>query len=107
MFEAIKRLFTEKPEPLITSVPDSSCMRRAWVILDDGRVGYIHHYKDDGHFGVRPVDLETGRHFANTSKHWSEEQRRQVPEELALSVNGFRGAKRDEIPVMYRQHVRQ
>ena len=77
-------------------------MCRAWVIIPDGRCGYIDHYKSDGHFGVRPVEFETGRHYPNPSTHWSEEERRAYPEELSLSINELRGASKEEIPSTFR-----
>ena len=89
-----------------STIPDESCMRKAWVVMKDGRVGYIDHYKPGGRFGVRPVS-EEGLHFANPSSHWTDEQRRQIPEELALSVNEFRGAALDEIPGRWRLGVTQ
>lgn len=92
--------------PLIPSMPGAEVMRRAWVVLSDERVAYIDHYKADGKFGVRPVDSD-GRHYANTSEHWSEAQRCAVPEEFALSVNQFRGANMMEIPARWRHGVTQ
>ena len=108
MFDAIKRLFVAPIERTFSdsTIPDKSCMRRAWVVLKDGRVGYIDHYKADGFFGVRPVNPETGFHYANPSSHWTDEQRKSIPEELALSIADLRGAQRTEIPIMYRLGVR-
>ena len=87
------------------SVPDESVIYKAWVVLQDGRVGYIDHYKQDGRFGVRPVNIMTGRHYLNTSAHWTPDQRLDVPEELALQLHEFRAAQRDDIPVEFRSQV--
>jgi hypothetical protein len=76
--------------------------RRAWVIIPDGRIAYIDHYKADGNFGVRPIVFETGLHYPNTSAHWSEEQRNSVPEEFALPFSQMVPATEKEIPSMYR-----
>lgn len=105
MFDAIKGLF-KKPEfvPAVgeASTPGPEVKYRAWVKIPDGRVGYIDHYKADGRFGVRPVDFDTGRHFPNTSQHWTNEQRLKVPEELALKIGDIYAAGDDEIPAQYR-----
>lgn len=105
MFEALKTLFNPavpKPKEANATAPDSSAKRRAWVVLEDGRVGYIHHYKIDGKFGVRPVGFESGLHYPNTSEHWTHEQRMTIPEELALTIREFRAATDLEIPPMFR-----
>jgi hypothetical protein len=105
-----KREPNQAPPPAaipLPTMPDASCMRRAWVILADGRVGYIDHYKNDGKFGVRPVEFETGMHYPSTSAHWTDAQRNAVPEEFALSINQFRGAHLSEIPTRWRLGVSQ
>lgn len=109
MFEAIKDLF-KKPEfvPAVgePSTPDKTVMFRAWVVINaDGRCGYVDHYKQDGKFGIRPVEFATGRHYPNPSQHWTNEQRLKVPEELALTLKDFRAAEEHEIPVQYRRHL--
>ena len=82
--------------------PDESVLYRAWVLMKDGRVGYIDHYKSDGKFGVRPVMFETGLHYPNTSKHWTNEKRLANPEELALTLSDFVAAPLHLIPAEYR-----
>lgn len=105
MFEALKTLFNKDvPEPKVAnaSAPDQSAKRRAWVMLQDGRVGYIHHYKINGLFGVRPVGYDSGLHYPNPSEHWSDEDKLKVPEEIALSIRDFRAAEPLEVPPMWR-----
>ena len=76
---------------------------RQWVVIHtEGRIGYIDHYKSDGKFGVRPVNFADGRHFPNTSQHWSNADRLKIPEELALTMKEFRAAEDTEIPALYR-----
>ena len=106
MFDLVKDLF--KPKPFIPAVgepshPDNVRFKAWCVILIDGRVGYIDHYKTDGRFGVRPVDFMTGRHFPNPSQHWTNDQRLKIPEELALSLREIRAAEDYELPAEYRQ----
>jgi len=87
------------------SEPEKGAKLKAWcIILSDGRCGYIHHYKINGLFGVRPVGFDSGLHYPNTSSHWSVEERMKVPEELALSICEIRGAEKHEIPSMWRRH---
>ena len=112
MFESVINLFAKKapvePEHIGNgTTPDDvvRCGYRAWVVLEDGRVGYIDHYKSDGRFGVRPVDKNTGLHYPNISAHWTMEQRLKVPEELALSFGQMRAATDDEMPMMYRRNA--
>ena len=105
MFNAIKTYFAkevERPKIANATSPDASAKRRAWVVLEDGRVGYIHHYKIDGKFGVRPVGYDSGLHYPNPSEHWTEAQKLEVPEELALTIRDFRAAKDEEVPPMWR-----
>jgi hypothetical protein len=105
MFDRLRNLFSDKPEPpksANASKPDDDAKRKAWVVMEDGRVGYIHHYKINGLFGVRPVGFESGLHYPNTAAHWTPEQRLTIPEELALSICELRGAREDEIPPMWR-----
>jgi hypothetical protein len=111
MFELFRRpkdepvTLEKKPVPPAAecSKPDLSAKQRAWVvILADGRCGYIHHYKINGLFGVRPVGFDSGLHYPNTSEHWTAEQKLTVPEELALSICEIRGAAKQEIPAMWR-----
>jgi len=92
------------PAPIANgSEPDKGSKLKAWcIILADGRCGYIHHYKINGLFGVRPVGFESGLHYPNTSSHWSAEEKMKVPEELALSICEIRGAQKSEIPAMWR-----
>jgi hypothetical protein len=85
--------------------PKQNVIYRAWVILDDGRVGYIDHYKSDGRFGVRPVNRETGLHYPNPSRHFTDDQKLEIPEELNLRLQDFRPAIEDELPPMYRNRV--
>ena len=109
MFDNLAKLF--KPDKYIEAVgkptsPSASVKYRAWcIVLSDGRVGYIDHYKSDGKFGVRPVDLETGLHFPNPSQHWTNEQRLKNPEELALALKDLRAAQDHERPAMYRENT--
>jgi hypothetical protein len=84
-------------------MPSQDVKYKAWVVLNDGRVGYIDHYKRDGKFGVRPVDKETGLHFPHPSEHWPNQERLDHPEELALSIGDFRAAADEELPSMYRR----
>ena len=109
MFEAIlKYLKPEKPTVSGQTIdggtsPNESVKRKAWaVILADGRVGYIDHYKVNGLFGVRPVRFDNGMHYPSTSEHWTPEQRASIPEELALKITEIRGAQPDEIPPTWR-----
>jgi hypothetical protein len=74
-----------------------------WVVLPDGRTGYIHHTKTDGNIGVRPVDLETGVDLPNTSPRWSQVDRLKIPEEIALSQQAVRAAEEKELPMPLRQ----
>ena len=115
MFEAVRDIFKSKTIPIVTEVvtpvvgvtshPGPEVRFKAWcIIVSDGRVGYIDHYKSDGLFGVRPVDLLTGRHYPNPSKHWANEYRLKIPEELALSLGEIRAAKDSELPAEYRQN---
>ena len=83
-------------------MPPRDITRRAWVVISrDGRVGYIDHYKSDGRFGVRPVQMD-GRWYPNPSPHWTEEQRNAMPEELALALREFTAAADSAIPQRYR-----
>jgi hypothetical protein len=91
------------PPPEATPKVPLSLAYRCWVVMADGRVGYIDHYKSDGRFGVRPIDPKTGKHLLNPSEHWPMEDRERVPEELSLSLKEFRAAESDEIPVMHRR----
>lgn len=106
MFDIMKDFF--KPKPFIPAIglathPDPNVRFKAWcVVLSDGRVGYIDHYKTDGRFGVRPVDLNTGLHYPNPSQHWTNDQRLKIPEELALSLKEIRAAEDNELPPEYR-----
>ena len=109
MFDRLKALW-DNPKVRLSrgtdpegSALDASAKRRAWVvIIADGRVGYIDHYKSDGKFGVRPVGFHSGKHYVNPSPHWSVEERANHPEELALSIQELRSASKDEIPAMWR-----
>jgi len=108
MFEAVKKLFKEEPVAPRSAVPAKTmppptAKNKAWVVLKDGRVGYIDHYKINGLFGVRPVVFESGLYYANPSEHWSEDQKLEVPEEIALSVSEIRAAEIHEIPTMWRK----
>lgn len=106
MFEVIRNLFAEKPEkpaPVANAAkPPEGIKHKAWVVIEDGRVAYIDHYKINGKFGVRPVGFDSGLYYPNPSEHWTEAQRMEIPEELALSVREFRAATDEEIPPMFR-----
>jgi hypothetical protein len=111
MFRALFKLKTRpalSAETVVgeASMPDKTTVRsRAWcVLIADGRVGYIDHYKTDGRFGVRPVDAR-GRHYPNPSRHWTNAQRLATPEELSLSLRELRAADDDDIPPMYRRNA--
>lgn len=62
---------------------------KPWVVMNDGRLGVIHHRKKDGKYGVRPINAKTVSYLPNPSKHWSEENRQKYPEELALFPEQF------------------
>jgi hypothetical protein len=109
MFDIVTKMFKKDPfVPVVgePTAPDKTVLYRAWVIInEDGRVGYIDHYKQDGKFGVRPVNFDTGLHYPNPSQHWTNEQRLKVPEELSLYLREFRAAEAEEIPTMYRGNL--
>ena len=112
MFERFLNWCFEKPPTVehIAAVgngthPDDSVRYRAWVLMHDGRVGYIDHYKSDGKFGVRPVVFETGLHYPNPTQHWTNEKRLANPEELALTLSDFVAAPVNQIPAEYRTVV--
>jgi hypothetical protein len=92
----------EPPRPVIGLEPPRDVRRKAWVTLRDGRCGYVDRYQVDGKFVVRPVEFATGRHFLNPSEHWSEQDRINYPEEIALNLSDFSAASPDEIPRQYR-----
>lgn len=71
------------------------------VVLPDGRIGVIHHLKTDGNLGVRPLD-SAGEFLPNTSAHWSDLQRRMVPEEVAIHSSQLRPPRLDELPALLR-----
>lgn len=108
MFNRLKSLL-DKPPPAEVPItigyptkPPPTVKQLCWVIiLKDDRVGYIHHYKTDGKFGVRPVHFKFGTHFPSPVAHWTEEERLKHPEELALTLRDFRPAEADEVPLIY------
>jgi hypothetical protein len=102
MFSFAKKDLMERIPP-VGMDPGRVARYRAWVVLEDGRVAYIDHYKADGRFGVRPVDPATGQHYQNPSPHWSEVDRKRYPEELGLSLAQFRAATMEEIPQNYQR----
>lgn len=69
-----------------------------WVTLPDGRVGVVHHVKRDGTLGVRPVNRESGQYYLNTSLHWDVEDRKRIPEEIAISRDEVSAAESRDIP---------
>jgi hypothetical protein len=73
-----------------------------WVVLPDGRVGYVEHHKADGNAGIRPVDRDTGEDLPNPAAHWSDAQRRAIPEEVALPMSAVRDATPEELPHVLR-----
>lgn len=75
-----------------------------WVILPDGRVGVIDHIKNNGLLGVRPINPTTGAFYPNPAMHWSEEQRRAVPEEIALAAHEIKYAVNGQVPTIFRVH---
>ena len=100
-------MFSFKPKAIeriqpIGENPGRIARWRAWVVLQDGRSAYIDHYKQDGRFGVRPVQMDSEKHYPNPSPHWSEADRIRYPEELSLAVGEFRAATMDEIPRGFR-----
>ena len=67
------------------------------TVLPDGRLGAIHHVKSDGNFGVRPI-TDKGAFLPNTSTHWTDDDRKSIPEEVALPANQLRPPSPSEIP---------
>jgi hypothetical protein len=104
MLDKVKSFFSKPFVEAVgdTTTPDATCMRKCWAVTKDGRVGFIDHYKEDGKFGFRPVNFNTGRYYPNPSQHWTNEQRLKVPEELAVTLRDLRPAEMSEIPAMYR-----
>lgn len=106
MFDIVTKMFKKSPFVEAEGQPSSpdkkTVLYKAWVVMEDGRVGYVDHYKQDGRFGVRPVSFDTGLHYPNPSQHWTNEQRLKIPEELSLYLREFRAATQEEIPPMYR-----
>jgi len=76
----------------------SETRSKSWVLMQDGRIAYIHHGKPDGKLGVRPVHPETGEDLPNTSAHWSEEDRMRYPEEHAVHRDSVTPARPDQLP---------
>jgi len=70
-----------KAEPTQPPLADSELER---VTLPDGRPGVIHHHKQDGKLGVRPIDAN-GRYLLNPNTHWPRSARVAIPEEYALA----------------------
>lgn len=77
---------------------DSKIYDRTWVVIPDGRIGVIDHVKPNGHIAVRPVNQETWKYYPNTSKHWTEEQRNSVPEEICVDPTFTRPAPAACVP---------
>lgn len=75
---------------------------RHWVVLPDGRVGYVDHHKRDGYMGVRPVHQDTGEDLPNPAPHWTDEQRKAIPEEVAVRQEHTRDAAKHELPHVLR-----
>jgi hypothetical protein len=76
------------------SVPEEP---RDWVVFF-GHLGYVHHKKSDGRYGIRPVDINTGKDMPNRSAHWPMADRMRIPLEFALEDSEFRRAKDSELP---------
>lgn len=72
-----------------------------WVVLPDGRVGIVNHKKQDGKYGVRPIDAATGAFYLNPAQHWPESARKQIPEEVSLAEEELRDAEHHEIPKVF------
>lgn len=97
----IKRV--KDPKTLLQPIPKVSVLRdRQWVVLPDGRTGWVHHHKIDGCLGVRPVDPVTGDDLPNTSEHWPPKARRRYPEEIRVDPTTLRPAAKDDLPFVLR-----
>ena len=97
-----KPRISERIEPA-GDTPRRGAKWLCWVIVPDGRVGYIDHYKTDGRFGVRPVQRDSGLHYPHPDRSWPEADRIAYPEELAVEFEYLRAAKMDEVPRMYQR----
>lgn len=68
---------------LTQAIKEADSKDKPRVMLPDGRIGVIDHVKWDGVLGVRPID-SNGDYCLNTTLHWSLEERKRVPEEIAI-----------------------
>jgi hypothetical protein len=77
---------------------DPDMKTKRWVIIPDGRVAVVVEHKTDGKLGVRPVNTEDLAYYPNKAKHWTDEQRRAIPEEYSFFPNEIRDAPKGAIP---------
>lgn len=78
------------PSPILAPIPELPKPPLKYpavvVYLPAGGLGVVNHIKSNGMLGVRPVD-DNGNYFQNLSAHWSEEQRKSIPHELAIHIS--------------------
>jgi len=97
MFKWAKKFFKQPEVEVPSQSPQMPSAVPAIVRIPDGRFGIVDHLKSDGKFGVRPVNVE-GVFYPNPSKHWTNEQRMAIPEELALSAEELSHVTDEELP---------
>ena len=90
--------------PVLEAKFEPRYARQAWVRLPDGRMGIIDHLKVDGKLGVRPV-MPDGSLFPNPAAHWSQKDRKRIPEEIAVDLSVLRPLPHKEIPAQFRQEL--